>query len=323
MFAFVTFTSVFSVCTSSSTSQSLSRAPSTWLGAKSSPGSRSLTFFPSRLLTLQPLTRHEIPTSEPKFWKRCTPCALGGGGFLGVGPAEVVVIVAVGWFLLGPTKLYALAKDSGKVIGELRKTADEARETFQEALEFDLEKDPEKESTVIADALTKQMSKAAEATGKRNDREPTSTENATSANTNDVPSIPAMVSVVDELKPIPSKLEDVTIPVDSVTSTADDSIFPQAEQISDNELLSPQFRDQIKRVNDPKQVPPSDVPDLDTTLDFEQQEVKRLEREYLEARARLEEREKASPTSPQSQYDENSVASKQASEQTDSSSTTA
>ncbi|KAK1866284.1 hypothetical protein I4F81_008805 [Pyropia yezoensis] len=60
-----------------------------------------------------------------------------GGGFLGVGPAEIFVIGAVGWLVLGPQRLFQVARDAGKVLGQLRKTADDAKGSFTEALEVD------------------------------------------------------------------------------------------------------------------------------------------------------------------------------------------
>lgn len=39
-----------------------------------------------------------------------------GGGILGVGTPEVLVICAVGYFLLGPSELYKLAKEIGKLV---------------------------------------------------------------------------------------------------------------------------------------------------------------------------------------------------------------
>lgn len=76
--------------------------------------------------------------------RRCiTNCRLptmvfGGGGFLGVGPQEVLVIAAVGWFVLGPKQLLELSRDVGKIVGEVKKSANQARDTFTEALETDI-----------------------------------------------------------------------------------------------------------------------------------------------------------------------------------------
>lgn len=63
---------------------------------------------------------------------------LGGGGILGVGPAEMVVVFGVGWLLLGPTKLFSLSRDVGRVVGDLKRTADEASSTFAEAMEMEV-----------------------------------------------------------------------------------------------------------------------------------------------------------------------------------------
>lgn len=65
------------------------------------------------------------------------PPSMFGGGFLGVGPAEIFVIGAVGWLVLGPQRLYQVARDAGKVLGQLRKTADDAKGSFTDALEID------------------------------------------------------------------------------------------------------------------------------------------------------------------------------------------
>lgn len=62
---------------------------------------------------------------------------LGGGGFLGVGPSEMVVVFAVGWLILGPQKLFALSRDVGRVVGDIKKSADEASSTFKEAMEME------------------------------------------------------------------------------------------------------------------------------------------------------------------------------------------
>lgn len=58
-----------------------------------------------------------------------------GGGFLGVGTSELVVIGIVAWAVLGPKRLYQLAKDIGKISGEIKNVADEARQTFQQAVD--------------------------------------------------------------------------------------------------------------------------------------------------------------------------------------------
>lgn len=60
-----------------------------------------------------------------------------GGGFFGVGTSELIVIGAVAWLVLGPKKLYQLARDIGKISGEIKNVAEEARQTFQQAVDLE------------------------------------------------------------------------------------------------------------------------------------------------------------------------------------------
>jgi len=60
-----------------------------------------------------------------------------GGGFFGVGTSELIVIGAVAWLVLGPKRLYQLARDIGKISGEIKNVAEEARQTFQQAIDLD------------------------------------------------------------------------------------------------------------------------------------------------------------------------------------------
>lgn len=62
----------------------------------------------------------------------------GSDGFLGVGAPEIAVILGVGYFLLGPTELYRLAKEVGKLVTQLRTAATEASAQFSEAMESQL-----------------------------------------------------------------------------------------------------------------------------------------------------------------------------------------
>jgi Sec-independent protein translocase protein TatA len=77
---------------------------------------------------------------QSKSRKQCNTwvALLGpGGGFLGVGTSELLVIGIVAWAVLGPKRLYQLAKDIGKISGEIKNVADEARQTFQQAVDTD------------------------------------------------------------------------------------------------------------------------------------------------------------------------------------------
>lgn len=65
----------------------------------------------------------------------------GGGGFLGVGTPEMVVIGAVAWALIGPKELYKLAQQAGQFLGEWQQLGRQAQSTFKDALESELGND--------------------------------------------------------------------------------------------------------------------------------------------------------------------------------------
>jgi Sec-independent protein translocase protein TatA len=87
-------------------------------------------------------TRPRLPTARkqraPRSRKGVVTMDAFSDGILGVGPQEVVVICIVGYFLLGPTELYRLAKEVGKLVTQLRQTATEASSAFSETMEQQL-----------------------------------------------------------------------------------------------------------------------------------------------------------------------------------------
>lgn len=211
---------------------------------------------------------HGTPVGAQSVWlgqvplcrRRCAPARQRyatmsfGGGFLGVGPSEVAVIVGVGWFLLGPEKLFSLSRDVGKVLGQLRRTADEAKETLTDAFEVDM-------AALEAKVDGKEKGEQVEDGESEKEVEERIAEDAT-----------AVATAMAE--------EDVDTVLDGV---ADDVMTASVPERS-------MFLEQLQRANDPNQVAPSDVPDLsagDVDLNEEEEEVARLEREYNEARARL------------------------------------
>ena len=54
----------------------------------------------------------------------------------GIGPEELVLVLIVALLVLGPERLPRVARDVGRVVGELRRTSDEFREEFMQADKF-------------------------------------------------------------------------------------------------------------------------------------------------------------------------------------------
>jgi sec-independent protein translocase protein TatA len=48
----------------------------------------------------------------------------------GVGPEELVLLLIIALFVLGPDRMPKMARDIGRVVGDLRRTSDELREEF-------------------------------------------------------------------------------------------------------------------------------------------------------------------------------------------------
>src|SRR5213592_4226479 len=51
----------------------------------------------------------------------------------GVGPEEIVLILIIALIVLGPERMPKVARDLGRVVGDLRRTSDELREEFLNA----------------------------------------------------------------------------------------------------------------------------------------------------------------------------------------------
>jgi Sec-independent protein translocase protein TatA len=82
---------------------------------------------------LSPIKNFRITNHSSKWLALLGP----GGGFFGVGTSELIVIGAVAWLVLGPKRLYQLAKDIGKISGEIKSVAEEAKLTFQQAVDLE------------------------------------------------------------------------------------------------------------------------------------------------------------------------------------------
>jgi Tat protein translocase TatB subunit len=51
----------------------------------------------------------------------------------GVGPEELVLLLIIALIVLGPERMPKVARDIGRVVGDLRRTSDELREEFLNA----------------------------------------------------------------------------------------------------------------------------------------------------------------------------------------------
>ena len=67
----------------------------------------------------------------------------------GIGPEELILVLVVALLVLGPERLPRVARDVGRVVGDLRRTSDEFREEFLQADKY-LEKSPASTPTPVA-----------------------------------------------------------------------------------------------------------------------------------------------------------------------------
>ncbi|HEY7623692.1 MAG TPA: twin-arginine translocase TatA/TatE family subunit [Candidatus Limnocylindria bacterium] len=51
----------------------------------------------------------------------------------GIGPEELVLLLVIALIVLGPERMPKVARDVGRVVGELRRTSDQLREEFLNA----------------------------------------------------------------------------------------------------------------------------------------------------------------------------------------------
>lgn len=193
-----------------------------------------------------------------------TPPSMFSGGFLGVGPAEVFVIAAVGWLVLGPQRLYQVARDAGKVLGQLRRTADDAKSSFTDALEVDSLglgslSDPLGLGSSVATTKARKVQEREEAEAR--ERAAVSAEPAGPAPAPVTAGAPAAAATATATT---TKAAPPAAPA-TVGSAVPEELVRKPEQPAEVDELA-HFREQLRRVSDPNQTADLDSPAMAKAL---------------------------------------------------------
>lgn len=204
-----------------------------------------------------------------------------GGGFLGVGPAEIFVIGAVGWLVLGPQRLFQVARDAGKVLGQLRKTADDAKGSFTEALEVDsLGLGSLSDPLGLGSSLATTKARKVQEREEQEERERASAGSAASggkegpvAGAADVvaaavstePAGPAPAPATTGAPVASTATATAPLPAATVGSAVPEELVRKPDQKAGEDELA-HFREQLRRVSDPKQTADLDSPAMAAAL---------------------------------------------------------
>mmetsp|Transcript_2570 Transcript_2570/g.7699 ORF Transcript_2570/g.7699 Transcript_2570/m.7699 type:complete len:284 (+) Transcript_2570:135-986(+) len=224
--------------------------------------------------------------------RRCRVSMNFGGGFLGVGPAEIIVVVVVGWFVLGPKELLRVAREVGLFLGSLRQQADTAKQTLTDALEMEnLTEDYRKTVDAFKSGYEGRPMPGEE---EKLDEEKESTKiaaeqsNGTAKNGEEKDELSKQFA--DSKKVLAEETKREAEELDEAAQAQTEE-FAREIAAADEEtnLAAQRFRDQLNRVNDDAQVPPTvvgngKVEDLSVDAD----DVRAVELEYLDERAKLE-----------------------------------
>jgi len=61
------------------------------------------------------------------------------GGLFGIGAPEIVVVVLIGYFVLGPSELYKLTKEIGRFVNNFRSVGQQTIANLEEGMESQLQ----------------------------------------------------------------------------------------------------------------------------------------------------------------------------------------
>jgi len=238
-----------------------------------------------------------------------------GGGFLGVGSMEVAVILVVGWVVLGPKELIKLTREVGKIFGSLRGIATNARNSLQSIVEADsLTEEFNKVVQSVTDPLTPDENRE-EMRSKAKGAEKT----LSSSNTEDLTKSGAQKkSATSAEATLPSTTSAKPLAEEKNNKNTEEKLAkennPDEEKLAEDEKLAEEnlaarsrFEEQMRRMNDPNQVAPSEVRsdellstngDNDSEGDLELRgdlELEELERRYAIRRKQILESTSAPP----------------------------
>jgi len=153
--------------------------------------------------------------------------------FLGVGPAELIVILVVALIFVGPERLPRLAADVARTIREIRKYTGSLAAEFNEVLQ-DFEKETAEDRgqwKEIGEGLTSATKSLTEAMrGARADAESAGTKpasngatptNGAAASANGGSSAPSVPAAADSMQVIPDPEPESAVPVSGATAAAE------------------------------------------------------------------------------------------------------
>lgn len=188
------------------------------------------------------------------------------------------MVFGIGWLLLGPTKLFELSRDVGRVVGDLRRSADKASASFTDAMEAEAREAEEK----VAEAADK-LEDAEAAAGKAKAADDGAVEDDREFMSGpDVGGVLRDVSdtmVAGPAAAVAAEQDAAALGVEDRTVGRLPDLEAPAPTAEDAEVTRGRFLDQLNRANDPEQ-----TAEGEEDASEEDVEVARLEYELAKAR---------------------------------------